>query len=130
MGDIAHGWAAAEFVMLLRDILFFEADEDGGRHIFLAPGVLPHWLGDGETVSVRAAPTIFGGVFGYRLRHDAGARELIVDITQPPPVGVSFVLPCRFGAVRAATADGQPVPITGTDVSLPAGLQHAVIRYT
>lgn len=25
MGDIPHGWAAAEFNLLLRDILFFEA---------------------------------------------------------------------------------------------------------
>jgi hypothetical protein len=26
MGDIPHGWAAAEFLLLLREILFFEAD--------------------------------------------------------------------------------------------------------
>src|SRR5262249_19580622 len=26
MGDIPHGWAAAEFLWLFRDILFFEAD--------------------------------------------------------------------------------------------------------
>ena len=39
MGDIPHGWAAAEFNLLLRDICFFEADEDGSPHIFIAAGV-------------------------------------------------------------------------------------------
>jgi hypothetical protein len=42
MGDIPHGWACAEFLLLLRDILFFEADEDGDAHIYVAPGVMPH----------------------------------------------------------------------------------------
>ena len=69
MGDIPHGWACAEFMMLLRDILFFEADEDGDAHIYIAPGVMPHWLGDGESIGVADAATIFGQNFGYRLTH-------------------------------------------------------------
>jgi hypothetical protein len=130
MGDIPHGWAAAEFLLLLRDILFFEADEDGGRHVYLAPGVMPHWVGDGETVTVEDAPTIFGGTFGYRLRHDATARTVTLDILQPPPADVGFVYPCRFGTVRSASADGSPVAVTGTDVALPAGLRRAVVGYS
>jgi hypothetical protein len=44
MGDIPHGWACAEFMLLSRDIFFFEADEDGTPHTYIAPGSLPHWL--------------------------------------------------------------------------------------
>jgi hypothetical protein len=44
MGDIPHGWAAAEFNLLLRDVLFFEAGEDDDPHVYLAPGVMPHWV--------------------------------------------------------------------------------------
>src|SRR5215208_5543994 len=77
MGDIPHGWAA-EFKLLLRDILFFEADEDGDPHVYLAPGVRPHWIGDGESIGVTDAPTIFGGHFGYQLLHDA--QEKLVDL--------------------------------------------------
>jgi hypothetical protein len=50
MGDIPHGWACAEFSMLLRDILLFEADEDGDRQLHLAAGVLPHWHQDGQRI--------------------------------------------------------------------------------
>jgi hypothetical protein len=32
MGDIPHGWAAAEFQLLMRDICFFESGEDDGPH--------------------------------------------------------------------------------------------------
>ena len=130
MGDIPHGWAAAEFNLLLRDILFFEADEDDDPHIYLAPGVLPHWVGDGQSVSVADAPTIFSGLFGYRLTHDASARRVDLEIFQPPPVDVRFIYPCRFGSkVAAASADGADVQVNGRDVRLPAGTQHVTVRY-
>jgi hypothetical protein len=75
--DIPHGWAAAEFTLLLRDILFFEAGEDDDPHIYLAPGVMPAWLrgNGGHTVSVSQAPTVFGSTFGYTLRHDQAAQR-------------------------------------------------------
>ena len=44
MGDIPHGWAAAELITLVRDILFFEADEDRDSTIFIGPGLMPHWI--------------------------------------------------------------------------------------
>jgi hypothetical protein len=84
MGDIPHGWAAAEFTLLLRDILFFEAGEDD-PHIYLAPGVMPAWLhgNGGHTVSVSQAPTVFGSTFGYTLRHDQAAQRITIDIPAP-----------------------------------------------
>lgn len=36
MGEIPHGWACAELMLPVRDILFFEAAEDSDPHIFLA----------------------------------------------------------------------------------------------
>src|SRR5262249_17807797 len=98
MGDIPHGWACAEFMLLLRDSLFFEADEDGRRHIYLAPGVMPHWVGNGESIGIADAPTLFGSVFGFRLDHDQSNKKIEITITQPPPAQVSFVYPCRFGS--------------------------------
>jgi hypothetical protein len=130
MGDIPHGWACAEFILLLRDILFFEAAEDDDPQIYLAPGVLPRWLADGEAVQVSNAPTIFGGLFGYQMTHNQTARTLDIRILQPPPANVRFVFPCRFGSgVRSATADGHPVPVTGTDVPLPRGTSRAIVNY-
>ena len=130
MGDIPHGWACAEFNLLLRDILFFEAGEDSAPHIFLAPGVMPHWLGEGESVEVSGAPTILGTLFGYKLTHRKAAREIEITITIPPRAGTSFVFPCRFGAgVAGVVADGHALPVSGNDVSLPTGMTNALVTY-
>ncbi|MEV7891310.1 hypothetical protein ACWD3I_30635 [Streptomyces sp. NPDC002817] len=128
MGDIPHGWAAAEYLLLIRDILFFEADEDHDPHLYIAPGVRPHWVPGDERVTVDAAPTLFGSPFGYRLAHDPGARTVTVDITQAPE-GVRFVYPCRFGEVRSAEANGQELAVTGQDVQVPAGTWRFSVTY-
>ncbi|GAA4058116.1 hypothetical protein GCM10022233_33410 [Streptomyces shaanxiensis] len=128
MSDIPHGWAAAEYLLLLRDILFFEADEDLDPHLYIAPGVRPHWVPVGEGIAVDAAPTLFGAPFGYRLAHDPAGRTVTVDVTQAPE-GVRFVYPCRFGEVRSVAADGQELAVTGQDVRVPAGARRFSVTY-
>ncbi len=130
MGDIPHGWACAEFMLLLRDILFFEAEEDTNPHIYLASGVLPRWVGDKQTIGVSNAPTIFGTPFSYRMTHDQQAQTVDIEILQAPPNNVYFVYPCRFGsAVRSASADGKPIAVNGNEITLPAGTTNATIIY-
>ncbi len=130
MGDIPHGWACAEFMTLLRDILFFETDEDGDAQIYLAAGVMPHWLGEGESVGVTDAATVYGQNFGYRLTHRKSARAVEITITQPPPPHVRLVYPCRFGSgIQSVTANGNPVPASGRDLQLPRGTTSATILY-
>jgi hypothetical protein len=123
MGDIPHGWAAAELILLVRDMLFFEADEDRDPHVYIAPGIPPHWLVGDQTISVRQAPSAFGTTFGYDLVHDAAARRVTVTIREPLPGHVHFVYPFRLGAsARALSVDGQALqlPLQGADVPLPA----------
>ncbi|WP_394428963.1 glucosidase family protein [Streptomyces sp. SGAir0957] len=130
MGDIPHGWAAAEYLLLLRDILFFEADEDRDPHLYIAPGVRPHWLRDAQPVAVENAPTLFGRPFGYRLTHEAAAKRVRVRIGSAPH-GVRFVYPCRFGPVRSAVADGRNLDVGGfgDDVHVPAGTREFTVTY-
>jgi hypothetical protein len=132
MGDIPHGWACAEFMLLLRDIAFFEADEDGSPHVYVAPGVMAHWLPTGETFTIRDAPSFFGVPFGFELSHDAGAKTLTLRITQQLPAPVKYVLPCRFGSgpVSAKTVPTAAISISGHDVWLPAGTTSATVTYS
>lgn len=131
MGDIPHGWACAELLLLVRDILCFEAAEDSADpHIYIAAGVLPHWVPVGSSCTVAQAPTIFGEPFGYRLSHPT-AGTLVLEITEAPS-GVSYRYPCLFGtAVSSVDASGSgPPTIAGKTIVLPSGAQRIRIQYT
>lgn len=130
MGDMPHGWACAELILLVRDMLFFEADEDGAPHIFLIPGIRPEWLGDGESIRVQNARTVFGGKLDFTVTHDRAARQIRIEVPVTPRPDVQMVFHCRFGAgVSAAAADGVAVPISGDVVRFPAGCAQAVVTY-
>lgn len=131
MGDIPHGWAAAEFLTLMRDILFFEADEDGQPHIYIAPGLRTHWLDNNQAIGVQDAPTIFGKNFSYSLRHIQTERKLILEITQHPGTAVSYRFNCPFGSqVVQFELDGQIVS-TGNSktIAIPNGTNRIEIIY-
>jgi hypothetical protein len=132
MGDIPHGWACAEFMLLIRHILFFEADEDNDPHIYLAPGVTEDWFNDNETntIEVRSAPTTFGELFGYRLTVDKTTRQITIGISQALTSINRFVFPCHFGngAIRVEV-DGQVFGAGGRDIVLPGGMKKALLFY-
>jgi hypothetical protein len=129
MGDIPHGWACAEFMLLLRDIMFFEADEDNDPHIYIAPGIMPHWLKDGQYVSLHNAPTLFGNKFGYRITHYQWQKRLEIEITQPAGGNVRYVYPCRFGSVGRIIIDGNELAPQGNDVFIKAGTRNVTVYY-
>ncbi|MFC5142925.1 hypothetical protein ACFPK1_32205 [Actinomycetospora rhizophila] len=131
MGDIPHGWAAAEFQLLMRDICFFESGEDESPHVYLAPGVLPHWLTGDTKLQVQDAPTVFGELFGFTLTHDAAAREVTIDITQPMRAPITYIYPLRLGKLRRLAVDGieTQLALETTDLPIPAGTEQAVIAY-
>lgn len=130
MGDMPHGWACAEFILLLRDLLFFEADEDGEPHIYLIPGIRPQWLDHDQSIRVQNARTVFGASFDFRVRHNQPAKTLEIEILRSPRQDVSFVYHCRFGAgVGAASADGNALSVPSDQVRLPPGTRQAMVTY-
>jgi hypothetical protein len=129
MGDIPHGWASAEMLLLLRDILFFEVSEDSDPHLYIAPGILPHWAAAGGSFGVGAAPTTLGGRFGYRIDHDVVAKRISIEITETPNGNPWYVYPCRFGDIVSVTGNVGTPGVAGRSVSLPAGTTLATIEY-
>ncbi len=62
MGDGDHGWAAAEYINLLREMLVRETETE----VILAPGVFLEWLLSKKPIAIHQAPTDHG-VLEYHL---------------------------------------------------------------
>ncbi|HUZ78160.1 MAG TPA: hypothetical protein VMV93_11330 [Chloroflexota bacterium] len=120
-GDMPHGWTAAEYVSLLRDMLLYES----GNHLELAAGVSAGWLNAPQGVSVSGLPTTFGPI-SYTL-HRVGSTVLLdlVDST-PPPGGYSLHLPFRM--LRFSVDGSAFASANGSVLHLPPATRHAEVR--
>lgn len=58
MGDGHHGWALADFLLLVRDLLLFEERD----RLVITPLLPPGWAAPGHRIRVTDAPTHFGRV--------------------------------------------------------------------
>jgi hypothetical protein len=91
-----HGWWAAEYVALLRNMLVREQ----GDGVVLGSALPPGWLGSGKTIRVGGAPTTRGRV-SWSLR--SGRRGAVLSWSAPAGVSMTFRIP---SAVREAAAPG------------------------
>ena len=94
-----HGWYAAEYVTLLRNMLVREA---GGRRIVLGSALSSDWLRPGRAVRVGAAPTRAGRV-SFVLRGRAGGA--VLAWRAPAGTDLSLAVPAGVRAVRAPGLD-------------------------
>lgn len=60
MGDGQHIWAAAEWIMIIRNSLLYE--ETTNNSLVLGAGLDKNWLKSGQEVSFMQAPTVWGNV--------------------------------------------------------------------
>ncbi|MDZ7700350.1 MAG: hypothetical protein U5R49_26620 [Deltaproteobacteria bacterium] len=58
MGDGQHGWAAAEWVMMMRH-LFIREEPD---HLMIGSGLFPEWLRNGNSLHYGPTPTPYGDI--------------------------------------------------------------------
>lgn len=79
MGDGQHGWAAAEWLMMMRSI--FVREEGGG--LVLGAGIAPDWLAAGEPLEFGPTPTPLGTV-SVRFVPDGDQLNVRIDRSPPP----------------------------------------------
>lgn len=105
IGDVPHGWTAAYYILLLRNMLMREA----GETLELLPCVPESWLAPGRRIAVRNATTYFGP-FGFEVANDATGHATTITLTagSPPPRGYTFHVP-RAWSVSKVEVDGKPV---------------------
>ncbi len=124
-GDLApHGWFAADYIALLRNMLI----EGEGRQLHLLSVLAPAWSHAGEKLAVRNAPTRFGTVT-LRARFSASGMQLRLRTRfRQPPETIVLHLPWYVRA-SGATVDGRAVKIAGRTLQLPAGARAIAIRW-
>jgi hypothetical protein len=88
MGDGQHGWAAAEWVMMVRNLFVREE----GRQLIIGAGILPEWLEGERDIAFGPTPTPFGSV---TIRIYRQAADHFVDVEsrwhgRPPPLNIQI----------------------------------------
>lgn len=122
MGDGHHGWAAADFVLALRNALLFEEQD----HLVITPVLPEDWTAENNVLKVEDAPTYFGRV-SYTIAFGQRTGTLVLDADwREEPVYVEWDLPF---APREAGGEPHPAEIIGNTVRLPRGVTRAVVTW-
>jgi hypothetical protein len=99
MGDGQHGWAAAEWVMILRNCFVREER----RQLVIGSGINPVWLEKGNRLFIGPVPTEFGEL---ELSFETTGKTVAVNWEgnwRQPPEALQFVVPGFSGAVAEAS---------------------------
>ncbi len=125
-GNLApHGWFAAKYRTLVRDML---VREDGDA-LHLLSVLSPAWLAPGDSVAVRDAPTEFGPVgFALDVRSDTTATLTLDARFGRAPSEVVVHLPW-FMDTRTATADGRPAAVADGVIRLDPGTRRVELTW-
>jgi hypothetical protein len=133
MGDGHHGWAAADFVLAMRNALLFEEDD----HLVITPALPEEWTTpdrngwglwtfETATIKVENAPTYFGAV-SFTIAFGERAGTLVLNGQwRNEPEYVEWNLPF---AIREAGADAGDAQVMGNAVRLPRGARKVVAMW-
>ncbi len=125
-GNLApHGWFAADYRNLLRNMMLRE----DGETLHLLSAVSPEWIGSGKTIDVDRAPSTFGTTaFTLRMPSETSAELTLTNTWQHTPRALVLHLPW-FMQTDSATADGTALKIDGDALSLPANAREIKLRW-
>lgn len=135
-----HGWFAAEYAALLRNML---VREQGNSDVFLMSAVSPAWLRPGKRVSVTNAPTTHGpvtyslravkdgAVLTWRSKLDAGTK-----LRWPVPYAARSVraagLNAKQGIINLRGGSGRLAvrwKLVGSDPTFQGTFDHLMRQY-
>jgi len=118
-----HGWAIAEFHLLLRDSLLFE----DGNKLVLFGGVPPDWFRNSEGMRAENLPTHFGKCSFEYAPAAAGAVLLLTGNAEPPD---GFVLRLPTMLRTKVTGDGKIIGRSANgDVLLPSKTRRIALTF-
>src|SRR5690606_24841987 len=99
MGDGQHGWAAAEWIMYIRNAFVREE----GEGLVVGSGLMPEWLQDGERIRYGPTPTPHGNyAVGATLLSDGRMR---IDVVRSAARGPAPKITAAVAGFRAAVVE-------------------------
>ncbi|MBN1500263.1 MAG: hypothetical protein JW982_08910 [Spirochaetes bacterium] len=121
MGDGHHGWAAADLLSLIRNMIFFE--EDGG--IVITPVLYHRWMEAGEVIEIRKAASYFGEL-NIRIESHADRIELNLDMKYfQRPEFIEFSVP--FSVKKALAGNTEIFPQNGSRFRFDADVEKIIV---
>jgi hypothetical protein len=120
-----HGWFAARFNELVRNMLVRE----DGETLHLASALAPDWVAPGQSLGIWRGATNFGLVDMTIKSHSDGADIVIEPTWRTEPKALIFHIPWFVKATRVE-ADGKRTSVLNGQVSVPATTKHLSIRWT
>ncbi len=88
-----HGWFAAAYNLLLRNMIIREGAGDDAGSLYLFNGLCPAWLQPGLETGMRSAPTDFGSVTAIIKANENGGVLKIDPLWKTPPERIIFPKP-------------------------------------
>lgn len=119
MGDGHHGWAAADFVLAVRNALLLEQ----ANHLVITPILPRDWVAENNIVQVENAATYFGKVNFTIAFGERNATLVVRSDWRNVPDFIEWCLP--FTPIEA----GDDAQIVGNTVRLPRGSTRTVVTY-
>ncbi len=119
-----HGWFAAEYVVLLRNMLLREQ----GDELHLLSALSPAWCRPGDTIEVTDAPTYFGRM---GIKALFGASTMTLDLNtkfRSRPADIVVHIPW-FVTPQDATVDGRHLKMLNHRLIIPCSAHRITIRW-
>ncbi len=123
MGDGHHGWASAELLHLIRNMLFHE---EGDKLVFF-PVIHEHWTEIQDGIRVTNAPSHFGTI-DFTLSNESGVLEFQLNgALERPPRIIEINMPTK---IEKIVIDGEEKRILDRkfEVEWKLGLKVSIYR--
>lgn len=124
VGDGHHGWAAADFIMLVRNILFKEEDSS---ILALTPGMSAKWLKKGNKVAVDNAPTYFGEL-SFKISMPTAKKLVYMIETKKLDRGLEFFEINVPKKIKEVVVNKEKLPFHGSRVRIPKSATKITIQ--
>ena len=123
MGDGHHGWALADFLLIIRNVLLFEEND----HLVITPILPEDWTAEMNVIQVEDAATYFGKV-SYTIAFGERTGTLVVN-------GAWRDDSCKYiewnlpFPLREAGTDSGDAEIVGNRVRIPRDVRRVVVMW-